>query len=77
MVALSFLCVILPARMRQVGGLSGLSSQSLQGVNQPFVNTVVLPASRDADWATMRVSSVVTSFSASMKPSRKSSVSVI
>ena len=77
MVASSRLCVIFFARMRHVGGLLGSSSQTLQGVNQPFSNTVTLPAWRDADWATMRVSSLVTSFIASMKPSRKSSVSVM
>jgi hypothetical protein len=63
--------------MRQVGGLLGFSSQTLQGVNHPFSNTVMLPAWRDAEDATMRVSSLVTSLSASMKPSRKSSVRVM
>ena len=69
--------MIFCARMRQVGGLSGLSSQGLHGVNQPFWNTVTLPASREAVCATMRVSSLVTTRNASMNPSRKSSVSVI
>jgi hypothetical protein len=63
--------------MRQVGGLLGSVSQGLQGVNHPSWNTVTLPASREAVAATIRVSCLVTTFSASMNPSRKSSVNVI
>ena len=54
----------------------GMPSVVLQGVNRPFVNTVVLPPRRVAFSAAMRVSSAATIDSCETKPSRKSSVSV-
>ncbi len=71
------LCVILLARMRQVGGLLGIFLARFARREPAVLEHGDVAGLARSGCATMRVSSLVTSFNASMKPSRKSSVSVI